>query len=149
MELNCDQQMAFVSTLKLVASSCDHVGTHQLLQIKTIPILPIKVVPSIPGNQRMGHADRVRRSIELLDPKSLESLRLGTFKQSHDVFFELTLIVQERQQCLDLAAEVSDLEDDLLMEFVQQLTIMNQIDRQEILYELELLDRFTQQLQHE
>ena len=37
----------------------------------------------------------------------------------------------------------------MLLEFVQQLTIMNLINRQEVLYELELLDRFIQQLQNE
>ena len=39
--------------------------------------------------------------------------------------------------------------DEMLLEFVQQLTIMNLINRQEVLYELELLDRFIQQLQNE
>ena len=34
-------------------------------------------------------------------------------------------------------------------EFAQQLTVMNHIDRQALLYELELLDRLIQQLQYE
>ena len=70
-------------------------------------------------------------------------------KQSHDAITEFKVIVQEGQQRLDLAADVSDLGDELLVEFVQQLTVINQLDRQAILHQLELLDRFIHQLQYE
>ena len=79
-----------------------------------------------------------------------ENLRLETLKQpsEHNAIFLCKLIVQEGQQCLNLAAEVSALGDELLMEFIQQLTVMNQIERQENLHELELLDRFLHHLQY-
>ena len=50
---------------------------------------------SIHGTQRKDHADRFRRSIEVLDSISLKNLRLETLKQSHDAITELKLIDQE------------------------------------------------------
>ena len=35
------------------------------------------------------------------------------------------LIIPESQQCLDLVVEVSDLRNEVLMEFVPQLTVLN------------------------
>ena len=118
MEPDCDQKMAFLSTMKPVASYNHHVGTRKPPKTKTSSILTIKGIPSIPGIQRMVHVGRVRRSIELLDSVSLENLRLEILKQSHDAFTtEFKRIFHEGQQCLDLAADVSDLGDELLMEF--------------------------------
>ena len=148
MEHYHDQQMAVLSTPKPLASSNDHVGTREPPKNQLSSLLSIIVNPSFPGSRRKDHSNHVRRSIELLDPISLKNLQLEIFKQSHDAVTEFKPIVQEGQQCLDLAADVSDLGDEI-MEFVQQLTVMNQPNRQPMLYELELLNRFIQQLQYE
>ena len=147
MEHYHDQQMAVLSTLKPLASSNDHVGTREPPKNQLSLLLSIIFNPSFPGSRRKDHSNHVRRSIELLDPISLKNLQLEIFKQSHDAITEFKPIVQEGQQCLDLA-DVSDLGDEI-MEFVQQLTVMNQPNRQPMLYELELLNRFIQQLQYE
>ena len=149
MEHYHDQQMAVLSTLKPMASTYDHVGTREQPKTQLSSIVPNKFNPSIPGTRKKDHANHVRRSIELLDPISLNNLQLEILKQSHDAIDEFKLNVQERQQCLDLAAEVSDLGDEMLKEFVQELTVMNQLDRHELLYELDSLDWLIQQLQSE
>ena len=105
MEPYQDQQMAVLSTLKSIQVSLEF---------------------------KKDHANHVRRSIELLDSNSLENLRLETLKQSHDAIPEFKRIVHEGQQGSDLAAEVSDLGDEMLTEFVQQLTVMNQIEKHNV-----------------
>ena len=142
------QQMAVLSTLH-IARSYDNGGARETPKTQLSSIFPIKVNPSIPETQRKDHANHVRRSIELLNSNSLEKLRLQKLKQSYDIITEFKRIFPEGQRCLDLAAEVADIGDEMLMGFVQQLTVMNGIDRHEMLYELELLDRFIQQLQYE
>ena len=118
MEPYYDQQMAVLSTLKQFTSSYDHVGTREPPKTQLSSILPIKVNPSIPGTQRKDHANHVRRSNRLLNSNSLGNLRLETLKPWHDAITEFELIVHEGQQCLDLAAEISDLGEEMLMEFV-------------------------------
>ena len=70
MKRDRDQQMAFLSILKPVASSFHHVGTREPPKTKTSPMLPNKINPSIPGNREKDHAYRVRSSIELRDSNS-------------------------------------------------------------------------------
>ena len=64
MKTDCDQQMAFLSTLKPVATSNNYDDTRDPSKSKTSSILPVKYIPSIDGIQRKNHAGRVRRSIE-------------------------------------------------------------------------------------
>ena len=149
MDPDCDQQMTFLSTLKPVASSYYSVGTHEPPRNKTSSLLPVKNFPLFAGIQRKAHASGVRRFMELLDSNSLESLRLETLKQSQDSFTKFTLIVQEGLQRLYLASDVSDVGDEVSTKFVQHLNVMNQLDREKVIYEIELLDRFTQKLEHE
>ena len=125
-------------------------GTHEPPKTQLSSLLPNEVNPNIHGTQRKDLAMHVRRSIDVLDSNSLENLRLDTLKEPHDAITEIKRIVHHRQPCLTLAAEVSsNLGDEMLVEFVEQLTVINQLDRHEILYELDLLDRFIQKLQYE
>ena len=117
---------------------------------KAYTSLPAKVHSSVARSQQKYEVGDARRS-----NASLYSNSFGVFERkhshtrSHDVLAEFTLIVQQRQRCLNFAAEVSDLGDVVVMKSVQQLIGMNQLDRQDKRYELELLDSFTQQIQHE
>ena len=95
MEHYCYLQMSVLSTLNPVASSYDNVGTRELPKTQLSSKWPLKVNPSIPGTQRKNHANHVRRSIELFDSNSLESLRLETLEHSHDAITEIKRIVQE------------------------------------------------------
>ena len=118
MEPYYDHQMAVLSTLKQLASSYDHVRTREPPKTLLSSLLPIKVNPSIPRTQRKDHANHVRRTIKLLNSNSLGNLCLETLKQWHDAITEFKRIVHGGQQCLDLASEISDLGDGMLMEFV-------------------------------
>ena len=68
--------MAVLSTLKPVASSNDHVGTREPIELKIAKLSQSEY----PGTQRKDHGNHVRSSIELLDSISLENLRLEILK---------------------------------------------------------------------
>ena len=112
MEPDCKQQMAFLSTLKPVANLYNYIAAYEPLKSKTSSLLSLKVDLCVTGSQSKDRADCVRRSFDYIRSNSFDNFGVKTLKQSHGAFTEFTFIVQERQRCLNLAAEVSDLGDE-------------------------------------